>query len=518
MTDTLTPDLAAEETGLITRSFQLRAKTVTGRSFTGLAVPYETGIDLWPGVREIVARDAVESFDPLLCWRHSDPIGRIDAGRHTEPGWEIDATISETTLGRDAITLLADGVELKLSIGFESIDPTSHRDDDTDVVTVTHHKIMVREVSIVPVPAYPTARITETRSKGNPPMPEETQNPAGVDLADVREEIANLQRSFASLEIREPAPLDTRSAGALVVAAVKGDTSAREMLERAYTGGTSADDYGKAAWAGDLAKIIDEADPLAGVFAVGALPESGMSLEYGRIKANTVKVEKQAAEGDALPTGNVSVETATTPVETYGGAAPMSVQEIKRSQAPLVDLHFRALAVSAGRQRAARMLAALNAKVTANASAAVTITGGATDWRPWVEGIVNGLDAMRPLGLGLTGMLLPKADWIALGTLDDADGRPMMSVEGPGANNVGQINLTTLDGRFLQLPTRLIPGLSKPVFYNRAAFRFYTSPLARVTNDLNALDLTQAIGVYQFGAVADEIPGAIVPVTIAAGA
>jgi hypothetical protein len=44
--------------------------------------------------------------------------------------------------------------------------------------------------------------------------------------------------------------------------------------------------------------------------------------------------------------------------------------------------------------------------------------------------------------------------------------------------------------------------------------RDYTSPLVRINNDLHALDLTAALGVYQFGAVADEVPTAVIPVTL----
>lgn len=514
--------LAGVQTRHFRAALQLRDDSTHAQEragLVGIAVPWDDEVQLWPGLRESVARDAVVADDGILFYRHREPIGRY-SGRSIEAGYEIDGTISETSAGRDAATLVRDDVVTSLSIGFDPIEHLERTEEDGTLV-ITHTKIRLREVSIVPHPAYDNATITATRNQqGEHPMsaPATTTPPETATRAEVtaiREELADLNRNFATITVNEPAPADRRSAGALLRAAVRdGDETAVATLERAYAGGTSADDFGNPTWAGDLTRIVEEADPLDGVFSTGVLPETGMTLEFGRLLANTVAVGQQVLEGDPLPLGNVSVETDSVPVETYGGASLMTVQEIKRSQAPLIDMHLRAQAIAAGRQRATDKLAAANALITANAAIAIDVTG--TGWAPWVPAIVEAVKHFQTLGLGLNGLILPEAQWITLAQLEDGNGRPMLQTDGP-SSNVGTFDVVQLDGSLLQVPTRLVTGLVGPAFVNKNAIRHYTSSLARVTNDLNALDLTQGFSVYQFGAVADEIPSAVVPVTITAG-
>ncbi|MGO3556143.1 MAG: hypothetical protein ACTINZ_12320, partial [Microbacterium gubbeenense] len=95
---------------------QIRAKDDAGRSFTGLGVPYGETIDLW-GMRERFDAGSVEldgdGVPSLVLWRHDEPIGRITAGRDTDAGFEIDGQLSDTPRGREAATLLADGMSVE---------------------------------------------------------------------------------------------------------------------------------------------------------------------------------------------------------------------------------------------------------------------------------------------------------------------------------------------------------------------------------------------------------------------
>ena len=161
----------------------------SGRTITGVAVPFGEVIDLGYGIREQVAPGAVVEHDPQLWWRHDEPIGVITTSRDEEAGWVIEATISDTAQGRDAATLVSDGAVTSLSIGFEPIEFTETRDDDG--VTITHTKIRVREVSVVPHPAYSSAAITEVRHRKETTMPTDSTT---TELAEVRAEVADLAR------------------------------------------------------------------------------------------------------------------------------------------------------------------------------------------------------------------------------------------------------------------------------------------------------------------------------------
>lgn len=494
------------DTAIATRN----ASDGTGRSFTGLAVPFDDEIQLLPGLYESVAPGAISRNDGKLFWRHHELIGRITDARETEAGWLIDATISDTSLGRDALALLQDGAIDRLSIGFEPIAATETKDADGNL-HIRHTSIRIREVSLVPHPAYENAAITEHRKA--PAMTETATETRDVDAIAL--ELADLKRAMSTLTVtpREPAP-DQRSAGQLLRAAARdGDETAIETLNRAYTGGTSADDFGKATWVKDLTQLVEQADELADVFADAPLPDTGMSLEFGQLKANTVKVARQKKEGDTIVQGNLSVETETVPVETYAGGSRLTIQEIKRSQAPLVDMHLRALALEAGKARATAKLEAVNATIAAQNAAGVQLGTGDT-WAAWVDPMVKAVQALKPLGLALNGLLLPEADWVKMAKWADADGRPILTPTSP-ARDAGTFAIKTLDGQLLTVPTRMVTGLSSPAFFNSNAVRHYTSPLVRLT-DSEAFTLTEDIAVYQFGAVAVEIPGAIIPVTAAA--
>lgn len=483
-----------------------------GPDFTGIAVPYDTEIELWPGLRESVAAGAIDSDDAKLFYRHREIIGRYD---HTDAtaGYGIAGHISDTSLGRDAKTLVRDGALDKLSIGFTPIEWTETHDADTDTITIRHTKIRLREVSLVPHPAYDTATITDHRSnKENHPMPTDAPAITRADLDGLATDLADLKRSVATIDLnaRPPAP-ETRSAGALLRAAAQGDDTAVDALNRAYSGGTTALDYGHDTWVKDLAELIEQPDELAGVFGTAPLPDTGMTLEFGRLKDNTVKVEKQAAQGDTIVTGNLSVESATVPVETYAGGTSLTIQTVKRAQAPLLDMHLKALALAAGQRSAKAKLDKLNALVTDNLAAdhATTLAAGG-GWVPWVRSIVGAVKLLRPLGLGLGGLLLTEADWYTVAEFEDADGRPMLATDS-GDTTVGSFNVTTLDGKLLTIPTRMVLSLTGSAFFNKAAITQYTSPAVKLTNT-EVFTLSEDFAVYQFGAVADEVPGAIVPV------
>ena len=113
-------------------------RTTPADSFTGVGVPYGETIDLF-GMRERFEPGSVEldgdGVPSLVLWRHDEPIGRITAGRDTDAGFEIDGQLSDTPRGREAATLLRDGVITRLSIGFrpdrvpDRGPRTRHRDD-----------------------------------------------------------------------------------------------------------------------------------------------------------------------------------------------------------------------------------------------------------------------------------------------------------------------------------------------------------------------------------------------------
>ncbi|APF33383.1 HK97 family phage prohead protease [Microbacterium paludicola] len=522
---------------LETREFILRAEKVDTeqRIIRGVAVPYEVETNIGGEYVERFAKGAVQdSEDSLLYWRHADPIGKLTSSSDSEAGWEIEARVSETTQGNDALVLARDGVVVQLSVGFERDNEyeVEEREDGTTLITRT--KVRVREVSLVPRGAYgENATISEVRaasdSNNNTKEVEMTDNNS-ADLLEVRETVEELERKIANLNVREEEPvLDTRSAAEVLKALAKGDEATvkavSDLQERAYTGGTTADATLKPGWVGDLTRIFDNSSGvLASIFETGALPADGMSIEYAQLKSNTVQVTEQVNEGDDLAYGKVTLETKTAPVKTYGGYVQLSRQAIDRSSLPVLNRSLEALAQAAAKRAKIELRKAFNDAVTARSAIAsnggVVLLGSTlatATYNNWVNAIVDASikfdeEALDPDALVVSASVFKKMAGFA-----GSDGRPLLSLDGSGANTVGRLNITALQGSFANVPVVLDAGLTgdSATLVNGRAIRVYQSSLVSL-QDENIINLSKDFSVYRYAAIATEIPAGIVPVKLAA--
>jgi len=102
---------------------------------------------------------------PIL-WQHdmSEPIGKPSKLFQSDDGLIVQAKLSRTTRGKDALTLMRDGVVNSLSIGFE---PMKVRFEDNGNGEQMRHisEIRLFEISLVTIPADSNALIREVRSQ-----------------------------------------------------------------------------------------------------------------------------------------------------------------------------------------------------------------------------------------------------------------------------------------------------------------------------------------------------------------
>jgi HK97 family phage prohead protease len=490
------------------REFQIRDVNTDLREVSGIAVPY--------GQRSNGEMFAPESVQPaenvMLFWRHESPIGKIIDHKHTADGWEIRARISETPLGDEAYTLVRDGVIDKFSVGFFPTDSFIEK-DGTVVVTAAD----VREVSLVPLPWYDGAQLTEVRESAPLTQEEEEMSEidiqASQDLAEVREAVEMLQREVALVQVREPeAPIaDKRSAGELVKAIASGD----ETAIRTYTGATTADSVVLDAWVGDLTRIVEQAAPLTTVFSRGALPATGLNIEYAQLSSASGTVTKQDAQGDDLDYLEVVIDTETAPVYTYGGYSQLTRQAIERSSINYLDHVLRYQAVQAGKA----LNVALRTKYAAEHAAQITANNDVTlmgnTYGDWLEIMVEAAAKFDNIGLPMTALVVDKDLFIDLAKVQGSDGRPVLLVDGQGVNNIGMLNPVGLSGNLAGLRVVCDTGLAsgKSAFVNSAALRVYASSVARL-QDENVVNLSKDFSVYMYAAIASETPSAIVPIVI----
>jgi HK97 family phage prohead protease len=101
----------------------------------------------------------------VILWQHNDaePIGVPVKMFETEEGLAIEARISRTTRGRDALTLMRDGVLTAMSIGFDPIKAETQTMADGSIVRHVR-EVRLWEVSLVTWGADPNAEIREVNS------------------------------------------------------------------------------------------------------------------------------------------------------------------------------------------------------------------------------------------------------------------------------------------------------------------------------------------------------------------
>jgi len=495
---------------MLVREMRFRVTDAEKREVTGIAVPYEQMSN-----GEMFARDSV-TLDPeaKLMWQHdkNEPIGKIVDGRHTDEGFEITATISNTQRGRDAIELLSDDVINRFSVGFIMRD-SKVNDNRERIVT----DAFVREVSLVSFPWYEGATVTEVRDDTDSEIPTsasqkeenvEEITPVASDLAEVREAIQHLEREVAGInKVEAPASPEYRSAGAFVKAIASGD----EHAIRAYTGATTAESIVTPVDV-NLIRLVEGANPLGAVFGRGVTPAEGMTITFARVTGQTDGTGVQAAEGDNLGYYELVVDTDTEAIKTIGNYAELSRQAIDRSTVPYLDSVLRGQAIALGNKLASELRAKYQAVVAAQVTATNVVVRSAETYDGWAGALADAAATyFQPAGATIDALVVCKTTFKSLLALD---GTPVITFSNEAVGNFGSANPGGLRGTIAGVPIIVDAGLNnngtQDAFVSSIALRQYTSGALRLSQE-NVVNLSEAFSLSTYTAVADEFPALIIP-------
>ena len=490
------------------------------RTITGIAVPYGQEIALASDTLERFAPGAITTIDDVkLFYNHDEPIGKVVEGRETDEGFEITAYISETPRGEEVLTLLRDGVLNKFSVGFIPVE--NERDGNVVVRTL----VDLKEVSVVPFPAYSGANISEVREEVVIDSPDETpieqeSEPMSENIElDVRtalDEVAELRRvveAGMTISTETTAPVKFRSQGEYVKAMVAGDEDAK-VLARAAS--TSADTVAYPPFFGYIDTLIRSNRPTVEAFSRAALPSVGLTVEYAQIETNTLAVGQQDPENEALSFGNLTFDTKSAPIKTYGGYTSVSKQYIERSNINTVNTVFEALT----QQYAKATNAALVAALAALNYGGKTFDADGQTAASLAEGIANGAAYIyENTGLRPTFILADPDAYVTLVKVAATDGRPVLRVDGNGVNNIGEANIPGLTGSVFGLPVIVDPALASGTVYMANPASVVTMEAAGSPVRLTAADittLTDDLSVYGYMAIAVPRFAALVKLDITA--
>ena len=489
-------------TEMETRSFDIRSVDEETREVSGIAVPYGQVINAG-GYNEAFERGAIDSIEDVkLFWNHEEPIGRITKGEDTEDGYVITAVISRTARGEEAYTLAKDGVINRFSVGFI---PVEHREDKNN--TVVRTKVNLKEVSLVPFPAYEGATVSVVRNAEILNNEKETtmSNEMNQDVADLRGAVDDLERKVAVLSVREDEgnKVVHRSGGAFLKALAAGDEQARSEIrfETRDFGTTVEADVTRPGWVNETMRLALEQRPTINAFSKSALPASGNSVEYPVVKSTSGTVGVQAAEGDALPYMEVALDTATAPVKTYGGYSSLSRQAIERS-----DLAYLQTVLEYQTRQYARATEQAVRDALVGATGTNTVTLSADTAEGWIDVVVDGSSAIEDNSVGSHAefALASRDVFKRLATMVDASGRPLFNVAGQAVNSLGNSNLLAPAINVGGLTVIVNPAFAANTFYVASSDAIKTWESAGAPfrlQDENIINLTKDFALYGYMAV-----------------
>lgn len=501
------------------RQFQARAD-LEERTIIGLAVPYDGEADLGGGVKERFEPGAIESVEDVkLFYGHEDPIGKVVEGYDTEAGFEIKARVSETPRGDEILTLMRDGVLNKFSVGFFPVET------EREGSTIIRKKVNLIEVSVVPFPAFQGANITEVREEQTQPeiadvLPEQESKSMSenieLEVRSVQDEVAELRRVVeAGLTPATPAVVGSsiRSQGEYAKALLKGDEDAKALARAAST---SADAAVLPPFVGYIDTLINNNRPTVSAFSRGALPASGLSVEWVKIDSNTLAVDVQATENTALEFGNLTFEVVSSDVKTYGGYTSFSRQYVERATVDTLNQVFQGLSIAYANATNSALVTAIEAL---NYTGKTFDADGQTP-SSLAEGIANASAYIfANTGLRPEFILTGTSGYVKMVKVAATDGRLALSANGDGSNTVGTANVPGLSGSIFGLPIIVDPAITGDNVFlaNSAAVITWESagaPVRLTSGDITTLE--DSVSVYGYMAIATPRVNAIVKLDVAA--
>lgn len=444
--------------------------------------------------------------------------------------------IPEGEAGDKALAEAENGLRDGLSVGINTLRQEGAFMYDTEAETYHVYAAELVETSLCAIPAYQDAGVTSVAAshQAAPPTPKENDTvPETLSLETLETTLAahtaeldrTLETRLSAFGAGVPAQLPTyQSFGAFVQAVAGGDEQAMEFAAQlAYGGASIADDYSHNTWVKDVIRLIEKRRRVLNIFTVEPLPSEGMTLEYAKLKSNTLKVEKQAKEGDNLASGKIVLDTASTNVDTYGGTSKVSIQVIKRASSAYLTTLFKAMGIEYAKATELAVRAVVKATITERLAVdgGFVSLGAAATTYDWLDMLVDVAEQYDDLGYELAGSLVSKDVFKRLMRLEDTNGNLLMKVTGEGVNRVGSVNVKGLSGDVASVEFALLPGAeaNTGTFYDPIAITTWESPGAPFRlNKEEPTNLTEDYSLYGFLAAASQFPDALVPIKFGAAA
>jgi HK97 family phage prohead protease len=318
------------------------------RTISGVAAPYGISATVSDGTSVQFAPGSlpVDGKAPKLFMYHdsSQPVGLVTSRTETPEGMMFSAKIADTVAGNEALQLAKEGVLDNVSVGVDVL--TSTRAEDGTIIITS---AVWRELSLVPIPAFSGATITDVAASADmtpdeisitEPQVEETTMSEHIEAA-APEAAPTAPTIFASA--KRPARLP--SAGEWMAAYHQGGETFAKVnqsvtdwkIENQSTYEAAAGDVATTNTpgllpvpvAGTLVQNINFVRPVVNRLGARAYPDSGAQKTFVRPTITThTSAAAQAAEFDAVSATTMVIASNTISKTTVAGQVSLSVQDI----------------------------------------------------------------------------------------------------------------------------------------------------------------------------------------------
>jgi phage head maturation protease len=436
------------------------------RRIDAIAVPYNTFATV-SGGQEVMFKPGslpVDGKAPRVFMYHDStkPVGIVAERVDTDEAMLASMKISRTALGDEALILAADGV-MDVSVG---VNPLEFTEDKQGRITVTKAEWM--ELSLVPIPAFAGATITEVAAQAADPDETETEVPEEEPTVEATP--ANVEVEAAAVVPTAPLPaqakrkFDMPTPGEYLAAMhIGGETfrnvaaaardymlSKQSALEAAAGDVLTTDTPGllPVPVVGPVFADLNYIRPVVAAIGARAMPDGGNQKTFIRPTWTThPSVAAQSPELSAVSATTPVVASNVVSKTTLAGQVTLSVQDIDFTSPGAMEIILQNLAST-------YLLASDNVAadaITAGASASgSTWTVTANDPSTLVSALYDAAyDILNATNFLPDHIFVSPDVWKSLGAQLDADKRPVFPYAGAaglmGVNAAGSANITQLN-------------------------------------------------------------------------
>ena len=411
----------------------------------GIAVPWDVVATVSGGQRVKFLRGAFDlTQKPAKLLENHDMSqlrGVVNALADSDAGLEFEATLADTRASKDAVALLKAGAYDSVSVG---ANPVSFKFDKSGVMVVS--KAQLIELSLVAVPAYAEALITEIAASADPEDVEENTQPIDTPQEDnVSEEIKAESAESATtptnpiIYAQAKKEFKLPSAGEWISAQMQGGAVAAEFNARVRAAApdvTTADLDGilPLPIISPIYSGIQGLRPVVDAIGSRQMPQGGKVFIVPKITTHT-SIGGPQTQNTTITAGQFVVDDIQITKDIYGGYVEVSEASIDWTSPEVLQ----GLLEDMGKKYA---LATDNAAADALLAGTSQTTGNVapTDPSDWVQKVYACANTILANGNYLPDHLFVSGDVFAqLGQLSGTDDRPLFPQVGP-MNAFGTMN------------------------------------------------------------------------------